>query len=120
MPARPSLVDNAETSHADALAFLIGDHAVQYGLSVATGYVNLGGLHHLAVCVTDGRGVRLLLGAAPAPGLGAAPALPHFERALEGLRKDRDLARFPPSPGGTAYEPRCVVGAARGSGAEVC
>ena len=33
----------------------------------------------------------------PAPGLGAAPALPHFERALEGLRKDRDLARFPPS-----------------------
>ncbi|MCY4369563.1 MAG: helicase-related protein [bacterium] len=97
MPARPSLVDNAETSHADALAFLIGDHPVQYGLSVATGYVNLGGLHHLAVCVTDRRGVRLLLGAVPAPGLGAAPALPHFERALEGLRKDRDLARFPPS-----------------------
>ncbi len=97
MPARPTLVDNAETSHADALAYLIGDHDARYGLSVATGYVNLGGLHHLAICVTNERRVRLLLGAAPGVGLGAGPPLPQFERALESLREERDLARFPPS-----------------------
>lgn len=97
MLGRPSLVDNAETSHANALSYLISDHKPQYGLSVATGYINLGGLHHLAVCVTEERQVRLLLGATPSPGLGGAHPLPHFERALEGLRKDRDLARFPPS-----------------------
>ena len=97
MPARPTLVDNAETSHADALAYLIGDHDARYGLSVATGYVNLGGLHHLTICVTDERRVRILLGAAPGAGLGAGPPLPQFERALEGLREERDLARFPPS-----------------------
>ena len=97
MPARPSLVDNAENNHAEALAYLISDYGPQHGLSVATGYVNLGGLHHLTVCVTDERGVRLLLGATPTPGLGGGPPLPLFERALEGLRVDRDLARFPPS-----------------------
>ena len=97
MPARPSLVDNAENSHAEALAYLISDYGPQHGLSVATGYVNLGGLHHLTVCVTDERGVRLLLGATPTPGLGSGQPLPLFERALEGLRADRDLARFPPS-----------------------
>ena len=97
MSARPSLVDNAETTHAGALTYLVNDHDPRHGLSVATGYVNLGGLHHLAVGVTDGRQVRILLGAAPPPGLGAGPPLPHFERAIEGLRKDRDLARFPPS-----------------------
>lgn len=94
---RPSLVDNELTTHADALDFLIGDHPSRYGLSVATGYVNLRGLHHLTVCITDERSVRLLLGATPAPGLSGRHALPHFERSLEGLRQDRDLARFPPS-----------------------
>ncbi|MYG92581.1 MAG: hypothetical protein F4196_06840 [Acidimicrobiia bacterium] len=97
MPARPSLVDNAETTHAGALAYLINDHDPHHGLAVATGYVNLEGLHHLAVNVTDGRAVRILLGASPAPGLSAMPLLPHFDRAIEGLRQDRNLARFPPS-----------------------
>ena len=97
MSPRPSLVDNVNTTHASALTYLIDDHDPRHGLSVATGYVNLGGLHHLAVGVTDGRQVRLLLGATPPPGLGGAPPLPHFERALESLRKERDLARFPPS-----------------------
>ena len=97
MSARPSLVDNAGTTHADALTYLIGDHEPHHGLSVATGYVNLGGLHHLAISVTNGRAARILLGASPPPGLGAGPPLPHFDRATEGLRKDRNLARFPPS-----------------------
>ncbi len=97
MPARPSLVENIETSHADALAFLTSDLGSQYDMSIATGYVNLGGLHHLTICVTDERHVRLLLGATPSPGLGGSPPLTQFERALEGLKADRDLARFPPS-----------------------
>ncbi len=97
MPGRPSLVDNSETGHGDALTYLTSDLGPQYGLSIATGYINLGGLHHLTICVTDERCVRLLLGATPAPGLGGSPPLPQFERALEGLKADRDLARFPPS-----------------------
>lgn len=99
MPERPYLLDNMSdgTRHADALSYLVDDFAVQHGLSIATGYVNLGGLHHLATAVADGRTVRLLLGVAPAPGLGAQVPVSRFELALEGLRADCDLARFPPS-----------------------
>ena len=71
--------------------------AIHHDLSIATGYVNLGGLHHLALAVADDRRVRLLLGAAPDPGLGAQFPIPQFERALKGLTEDRDLSRFPPS-----------------------
>ncbi len=85
------------TTHAAALAYLVDDFPTQYGLSVATGYVNLGGLHHLATIVGDGRRVRLLIGAAPDPALGAEFPLQRFERALRALAADRDLARFPPS-----------------------
>ena len=99
MPGRPYLLDNlAEgTRHADALSYLLNDLAVYHGLSIATGYVNLGGLHHTATAVAGERKVRLLLGVAPTPGLGSQVPVSRFELALEGLRTDRDLARFPPS-----------------------
>src|SRR5262249_10350295 len=62
-----------------------------------TGYVNLAGLHHLAA-LADGRPTRLLLGAAPDPGLGAQlPAVDRFTLQLERLRTERDFSRFPPS-----------------------
>jgi superfamily II DNA or RNA helicase len=98
MSGRPELVDNLseETSHAQALRFLVKDLAPTHELSIATGYVNLGGLRELSTTVTD-RGVRLLLGAAPNPGLDADLPLSRFEAALLNLRTDRDLARFPPS-----------------------
>lgn len=99
MPGRPYLLDNSGdgSRHADALSYLLDDLAVHHPLSIATGYVNLGGLHHLATAVADGRTIRLLLGVAPAPGLGTQVPVSRFELALEGLRNDRDLARFPPS-----------------------
>ncbi|MGQ0679837.1 MAG: helicase-related protein [Actinomycetota bacterium] len=99
MPGRPYLLDNLgdETSHAGALTYLMEDLAEQHSLAVATGYVNLGGLHHLARIVSDGRQTRLLLGAAPDPALGAQFPVKRFELALIGLAEDRDLSRFPPS-----------------------
>jgi superfamily II DNA or RNA helicase len=99
MPQRPpELVDNraAETGHAATLAFLVADHDERYDLSIATGYVNLGGLDELAR-LAGGRGVRLLIGAAPDPGLGAEVPLDRFRLQLERLRGERDLSRFPPS-----------------------
>ncbi|MEX2375864.1 MAG: helicase-related protein, partial [Dehalococcoidia bacterium] len=99
MPGRPYLLDNLDddTLHASGLAYLLNDIPQRHGLSIATGYVNLAGLHHLAIRVTGDRRVRLLLGAAPDPGLGAQFPMPRFERALHTLAGDRDLARFPPS-----------------------
>ncbi|HEX6349160.1 MAG TPA: helicase-related protein [Candidatus Dormibacteraeota bacterium] len=98
MPARPQLVDNLDdgVTHAAALEFLNGDFPKQHPLSVATGYVNIGGLQQLAA-ITEGRAVRLLLGAAPDPGLRADLPLTRFELALARLAEERDLARFPPS-----------------------
>ena len=46
-------------------SLLLDAHTSQHGLSIATGYVNVGGLHHLALVVDEGRGTRLLLGALP-------------------------------------------------------
>ena len=99
MPGRPYLLDNltSDTKHAAALTYLVGDIPAAHPLAVATGYVNLGGLHHLATIVDDGRQIRLLLGAAPDPALGAEFPISRFERALRALAEDRDLARFPPS-----------------------
>ncbi len=67
--SRPHLLDNAPAGreHAEALAYLIGDTDVRHPLAVATGYVNLGGLHHLAT-LADGRPTRLLIGAEPHAG----------------------------------------------------
>lgn len=97
--ARPELLDNREeeTRHAAALAYLVGDVGPEHPLAVATGYVNLGGLHHLAT-ILDGRPVRLLLGATPEPGLGAElPPIDRFRLQLAALRDERDFSRFPPS-----------------------
>lgn len=97
--ARPELIDNREddTSHSAALAYLIDDVASEHSLAVATGYVNLGGLHHLAE-ILDGRPVRLLLGATPDAGLGAElPPIDLFRLQLAALRGERDFSRFPPS-----------------------
>ena len=99
MVGRPYLLDNVgdDGRHADALDFLLSDIDTEFDLAIATGYANLGGLHHVAVAVTGDRRVRLLIGAAPAPGLGAQLPDSLFELTLAGLRDDRDLSRFPPS-----------------------
>ena len=96
---RPSVLDNLQpaTGHGDGLAYLAGDLEDRHGLSVATGYVNLGGLHHLAFSVDEARATRLLLGAAPGAGLGTEVPGTLFERTLRALRSERDLSRFPPS-----------------------
>ncbi|MEX2193909.1 MAG: helicase-related protein [Thermoleophilaceae bacterium] len=99
MNSRPYLLDNLgdHSRHGAALAYLIEDVDGRHPLSVATGYVDLGGLHHLAE-IADGRPTRLLIGAAPDPGLGAQlPPMDRFRLQLERLRGERDFSRFPPS-----------------------
>ena len=99
MTQRPSLLDNRAdaTHHGDALAYLAEDFDDRHGLSVATGYVNLGGLRHLATLAEDrDRGTRLLLGAMPT-GIGDEVPATLFERTLLALGDERDLSRFPPS-----------------------
>ena len=99
MTGRPYLLDNlgGDTSHGAALSYLVSDIPNTHALAVATGYVNLGGLHHLAQIVSDGRKTRVLLGAAPDPALGAQFPIERFELALTLLSHERDLSRFPPS-----------------------
>lgn len=104
---RPQLLDNnsnpdreGDNSHARALQILAEQEVpAEHPLAVATGFVNLGGLHHLAVAVAGERNVRLLIGAAPDPGLGAAEQSPRdrFEHHMQILGHQRDLSRFPPS-----------------------
>ena len=99
MTQRPSLLDNRAdaTHHGDALAYLAADFDERHGLSVATGYVNLGGLRHLAALAEDrDRGTRLLLGTMPT-GIGDEVPATLFERTLLALGDERDLSRFPPS-----------------------
>lgn len=99
LTSQPHLLDNqaGDRMHSAALAWLVDDQADKHPLAIATGYVNLGGLHHLAT-IADGRPTRLLIGAEPAAGL-AAEALPLnvFDLHREALRAERDLSRFPPS-----------------------
>lgn len=99
MVGRPSILDNLQpdTGHGDGLVYLTNDLDDHHGLSVATGYVNLGGLHHVAESVGEGRATRLLLGAAPSSGLGSEFPATLFERTLLALRTERDLSRFPAS-----------------------
>jgi superfamily II DNA or RNA helicase len=96
----PHLLDNEAAAggrHDEALEYLIGEYDLKHALAVATGYVNLGGLQHLAA-IADGRPTRLMIGAQPAPGLGADHGpLPVFERHLALLSGERDRSRFPPS-----------------------
>ena len=99
MTGRPSLLDNLqpESGHGDGLVYLANDLDDRHDLLVATGYVNLGGLHHLADSVNEERTTRLLIGAAPGATLGAEFPSTLFERTLLALRKERDLSRFPKS-----------------------
>jgi superfamily II DNA or RNA helicase len=94
---RPDLVENRSVSHAEALRYVLADTPPHHGLSVATGYVNIGGLQLLASTAEVGRSTRLLLGAAPSPGLDAELPTIRFVEQLEMLREERDFARFPPS-----------------------
>ncbi len=99
MPERPSLLDNLAdaTRHGGGLSYLASDFDDRHVLSVATGYVNLGGLRHLAT-LAEGRNreTRLLLGAMPT-GIGDEVPATLFERTLLALGEERDLSRFPPS-----------------------
>lgn len=97
--AKPSLLDNRSpaTRHEAALAQLFQEVTdAQDPAAVATGYVNLGGLHCLAV-LADGRPTRLMLGALPDPGLGEQIPFERFQLQLRALGDERDFARFPPS-----------------------
>jgi superfamily II DNA or RNA helicase len=98
MTERPFVVENlsASTTHAAALTHLLARYP-GIPLAVATGYLNLEGLHTLAELTTDGRRGRLLLGAEPHPGLGATLPLDRFSLAVETLAHERNLANFPPS-----------------------
>lgn len=94
---RPELVDNRPANtHGDALDALVRDERPEYGLSAATGYVNLAGLRHLADATDDGRAVRLFLGAAPSSPAESSP-FDVFKNYFAELHRDRDMAGFPPS-----------------------
>lgn len=97
MSSRPDILDNLapDRMHAEGLAYLVADQAGR-PLAIATGYVDLGGLHHLAM-ILDDRPVRLLLGALPDPGLGADLPQLSFDAQLEFLAGERNFSRFPPS-----------------------
>ncbi len=102
MAPRPELLDNLDhlgqdRSHATALRYLIADIAPEHPLAVATGYVNLAGLHLLVEIVADCRKVRVLLGATPDPALGGDLPANRFELTLKSLEAERNLSRFPPS-----------------------
>ncbi|MGH2652815.1 MAG: helicase-related protein [Actinomycetota bacterium] len=103
MGSPPELVDNRDRfEHGDALRWLADNREAT--LSVATGYVRMGGLTLVASLPGgDDRPVRLLLGAMPEPGLGAFPQGPQeprlagelFRETLSRLRQERDFESFP-------------------------
>lgn len=101
LSSRPFVVDNQQVPHGDALRYLLEDTPDVHTLSVGTGYVALEGLHLLADVVSSDRPVRLLLGAAPRPGLDAEPPTQRFIDQLAALRGERDFSRFPPSRAAT-------------------
>ena len=108
MPPKPELLDNREPDpargngpdavrfHGEALKVLFDANAA-VPLAVATGFTNVGGLHVLAE-LADGRPIRVMLGAAPDPGLGSGlRPFDYFNHQLDLLRGERDFSRFPPS-----------------------
>ena len=95
-----TLLDNRdEGTHGTGLATLAADPPEDAPVSVATGYVNLGGLATLAAATGPPvRSVRLLLGVAPPPGGGSPKKLRQFfADADEEFLRDRNFGRFPPS-----------------------
>lgn len=96
MPGRrPELVENCRVTHAEALDSLAARTPAVKTLSIATGYLNLPGLRHLAGLTRDGRASRLLFGAEAT--LGAARPSEVFEKNREKLDIARNFAAFPPS-----------------------
>ncbi len=93
--SRPELVENRELTHAEALLLLAARHPRSRRLSIATGYLNLSGLRHLAELARDGRHSRLLIGAQPTLGADGPPEV--FEKYRRELDLDRNYAAFPPS-----------------------
>lgn len=95
---QPELVDNLsdETRHRAAVAWLVKNYGAA-PLSVATGFVNLGGLGVMAE-LADGRPTRVMIGAEPDQGLGAGQGIvATFDMQVRDLMRERDLSRFPPS-----------------------
>lgn len=104
MNGQPDLIDNQERfSHVNALRWMV--HHRPSPMAVATGYVAMTGLVELAALgAEDGeRPVRLLIGAAPDPGLGLdgeperLAARRSFEQIMTNLRGERDFDAFPES-----------------------
>ena len=101
---QPEIVDNARRYlHAEALQSIATNYPRP--LSIATGYVNIGGLKEIAELPGPrDRAVRLLIGAMPGAGLGedqpiteAFEARQVFDETLRRLREERDFDAFPPS-----------------------
>jgi superfamily II DNA or RNA helicase len=92
-------VDNRTpaTTHREVLRAVAADVGEDVELSIATGFVNIGGLEFLASGVSDGRRTRIMLGAEPPQGLDGAPIKDLFAAQLSALGRQRDLSRFPPS-----------------------
>jgi len=112
-PQKPEFVDNRELALVDALGahmdWLAATHIAPQELDVATGYFNPEGFALLAERLKRLKGIRLLLGAEPAPPpmrplrLPGDPLGDGFEDKLvrdalnsqtEGLERDRNLLEF--------------------------
>jgi len=102
MPGHPYLLDNLgdDTRHDAGLAYLVGDIPPGHDLSVAVGYVNLDGLHHLALAVETNGGCVSCSG--PSPTRVWAPSSRH--RCSIG--QSRDWRRIGISPVSRPAEPR--------------
>ncbi len=96
---RPDVLDNLRRRHPRGGARLSSSRTFprQHGLSIATGYVNLGGLHHLAAVVDDGRGAPAARRAPRAGARRRAVLLCRSSRRWHSFAGERDLSRFPPS-----------------------
>ena len=92
-----STTRSADTRHGDALAYLIGDVDRRHGLSIATGYVNLGGPASSGVGRRRTPDPPAARGRTRCPGWAQLPPIDRFASHLERLREERDLSRFPPS-----------------------
>lgn len=95
--SQPELVDNLTDAsrHRRALGWLVEHY--DEPLSVATGYINLGGLNAMAE-LADGRPTRLMIGAEPEPNLGLGQStIATFGAQIARLKEERDFSRFPPS-----------------------
>ncbi len=93
------LVDNNLFGrHRDAFGALATQHDIP--ISIATGFINLDGLHALAVTAQSANvPIRLMIGATPHPGdLAGQPdsrVIDHFTESVRNLRGERNFEAFP-------------------------